>query len=315
MSHARFAVAALVAGLGFAAPAAAYTINSDVGYDGLRLDGYGSFGLNLLNDDATGAFASGDVDLFSALTGAATTLSGLISGYINESFAHYIENSAFPGLPAPGYDIVVQVLELDGAGNTLAQAGGLTAVTDFDFVMPTYGVMQIDAADLTLMKTNNILEDVMLHEMMHALGFGGFYWSANGVLASAGEYIGASGLSAYEMEYVPGASFIPLEDTGGSGTAGSHWDQEFFGDNAGGSTYDEELMTGFIGTSSFLSQTSIFSLQDIGYALGDTVAALNAGPLYYYEPPVSAVPVPAAGGLLASALLGLGVVRRRRRAA
>jgi hypothetical protein len=53
------------------------------------------------------------------------------------------------------------------------------------------------------------------------------------------------------------ADHIPVEDNGGSGTAGSHWDEE---------ALTNELMTGYINTNgNYLSKFSVMSLADLGY--------------------------------------------------
>lgn len=49
---------------------------------------------------------------------------------------------------------------------------------------------------------------ILLHEMLHALGFVEGVFQANGNLATSGQYIGHA-LAAYEME-VPNAPYIPL---------------------------------------------------------------------------------------------------------
>jgi hypothetical protein len=51
---------------------------------------------------------------------------------------------------------------------------------------------------------------------------------------------------------------VPLEQTGGSGTAGSHWDEEIF---------KNELMTGYIDSSNYISDVTWASLSDLGYTL------------------------------------------------
>ena len=49
---------------------------------------------------------------------------------------------------------------------------------------------------------------------------------------------------------------INVETEGGSGTAGSHWDD---------ATYGNELMTGYIDQSNYFSSMSAASFGDLGY--------------------------------------------------
>jgi hypothetical protein len=62
---------------------------------------------------------------------------------------------------------------------------------------------------------------------------------------------------------------VPLEDTGGSGTAGSHWDEATLAPN--GQLMSNELMTGFFvpGETTLLSDTTIGALADLGYHVQD----------------------------------------------
>ena len=49
---------------------------------------------------------------------------------------------------------------------------------------------------------------------------------------------------------------VPIETDGGPGTAGGHWDDELF---------EDELMTGFISDTNYVSSMTIANLEDIGY--------------------------------------------------
>jgi len=138
------------------------------------------------------------------------------------------------------------------------------------------------------------------HELGHSLGIGtlwednevysdGVVGNSNRTLAggTAGEYVGAAGLSAFRSEFsLPAATFVPVELDGGGGTAHGHWNETTeigietdpevdvndlaptpivtSGDNAGESL-NNELMTGLLSGSAFLSDTSIQSLYDIGF--------------------------------------------------
>ncbi|SFI62632.1 leishmanolysin-related zinc metalloendopeptidase [Albimonas pacifica] len=311
MSCFRPVAAALAASLWLAAPAAAYTVNPGGGaYDALKIDGYGTFQANLLASADTQPLTS---EIVAAATQAKTTLDGLITGYATQTLGAFYDTYGLGGAPALGYDFEFRLTDLDGDGGTLAQALVYTPITDGDFVLPYAARIEIDAADLTLMNDASILADVLLHEMIHGLGFSSYFWEANGLLAAPDAYVGSYALAAYDLEYPSAGGFIPLEDVGGAGTAGSHWDEEGFGNSASDSSFSGELMTGFIGAEGFLSQTSIFSLQDIGYALGGSLS--YTGPFGTITAYAAPVPVPAAGGLLASALLGLAYVKRRRREA
>jgi hypothetical protein len=165
------------------------------------------------------------------------------------------------------------------------------------------------------------------HEIGHALGIGtlwednevyndGVDGNSNRTLAGgiAGQYTGAAALAAYQNEFSPGAAFIPVELDGGEGTAHGHWNEAadnfaienvagfdtdpgdgsaaltvLSGPNAGQSM-DNELMTGVLSGSGFLSNTTIQSMYDIGFTV---------------------VPEPASTFLFALSSIGLWVRRRR----
>lgn len=206
--------------------------------------------------------------------------------------------------------IDVTLHNIDGPGNILGGAATTNYWNDTIYKTALSGVMEFDTSDLGSMSSER-LEFLILHEMAHVLGFNPSMWEVNGVVsgfvdvADPGvdyylEYIGEDGLAAYNIENGSSATFIGLEDEGSSGTRGAHWNEETFL----GSFSDQgnpELMTGWLGASAYLSQTTLFSLQDVGWALASYAT--------------QEVPVPAAGGLLAAAVLALGGMRSRRRRA
>jgi len=180
--------------------------------------------------------------------------------------------------------ILVTVEPIDGAGNVIGaaapcyirSAGNITAM----------GRMQFDSDDLASIESAGLLEQVILHEMAHVLGFGTL-WPLDGVLADSGgtdpHFTGALALVAFNAAggsgYVDGLK-VPVENTGGLGTADAHWRESVFG---------AELMTGFVQQGfNPLSRVSVASMADIGYVvnqagadpytLGAALRALGAGP-------------------------------------
>jgi hypothetical protein len=154
--------------------------------------------------------------------------------------------------------IDASVVAIDGAGGILGQAGP----NDFrsGTSLPDHGTMQFDSADVASMYGNGTLLDVILHEMGHVLGIGTL-WTTKGLKASGSfSYTGANGIAEYKvLSGNPGATSVPLETTGGSGTAGAHWSEAVFGN---------ELMTGFLGNGfNPLSRLTIASLKDLGYSV------------------------------------------------
>ena len=116
--------------------------------------------------------------------------------------------------------------------------------------------MQFDVADALTYSSLGLWDDIVIHEFMHVLGFGSLWNYGSHSLVSGTEYAGAQGVAAYQAATGTSATFIPVEDGGGSGTAGSHWDEE---------ALSNELMTGYINGDNYLSKFSVMSLADLGY--------------------------------------------------
>jgi hypothetical protein len=156
--------------------------------------------------------------------------------------------------------INVSVDYIDGPGGTSAAAspdafrpGGS---------LPYLGSVYFDSADINSFLSAGTLDDLALHEMGHVLGFIGPLFSQRGLVDPSNpyHYTGANALARYRELTSSNASFIPLEQGGGSGTAGSHWSESIFG---------TELMTGYASPSQAqpLSAMTIGALQDLGYSV------------------------------------------------
>ena len=159
--------------------------------------------------------------------------------------------------------ITANVKFIDGPGGILGQATPNLFRSAPSF-LPYTGTMTFDSSDLANMASNGTLFYVILHEMGHVLGIGTLWSTLHLTAGSGSQYIGQGALNAYHQLGAGGASFVPLETSGGSGTAGVHWSEAAFGN---------ELMTGFIsGAPDPLSILTIGALQDLGYTVNYAAA-------------------------------------------
>jgi len=173
-----------------------------------------------------------------------------------------------PKIQRPVDDILILVTlkRIDGVGGILG--GSAPCFVRSTSHLPILGLMQFDTDDLDLLASGGLLTQVITHEMGHVLGFGTI-WSALGLLAepslSGGadpHFTGARARTAFDA--VGGNSYtaslkVPVENTGGAGTADAHWRESVFGN---------ELMTGFVQAGvNPLSRVSVASMADLGYTV------------------------------------------------
>jgi subtilisin family serine protease len=183
--------------------------------------------------------------------------------------------------PATGQvidDILIQATAptIDGAGGILGQAGP-TAMRQGSKGLPWKGIMEFDSADVAAMEADGTFKDVILHEMAHVLGFGTL-WTNFGLLQGGGTsnplYVGANALREYRSIFgVPSATGVPVENSGGPGTADGHWRESIF---------KTELMTGYAspaGTLMPISRVTVGQFQDLGYQVNYTRADTYTKPL------------------------------------
>lgn len=168
--------------------------------------------------------------------------------------------------------ILADGADIDGPSGILGQAGptrlrpqsaGKAAF------LPAKGRMSFDTADLKQMERDRTLNDVIAHEMGHVLGIG-TVWKPKKLLKSAGTdnpaFAGKGAMREYRALRGSGARSkqVPVENTGGPGTADSHWRETVF---------RNELMSGFISAAgNALSRMTVASLEDLGYAVDFSMA-------------------------------------------
>jgi hypothetical protein len=170
-------------------------------------------------------------------------------------------------------DIVISVStgRIDGqgnplTGNVLAQTGNIV-VRDAGTInewLPLTASIKLDSTDLKSPDLAGTWDAIILHEMGHALGFAGYIFQQLGLVDGSGNFIGANAVAAY-------GGTVPLEHGGGSGTAGSHWDEATFQPSGALTPMSNELMTGYFtpGEETDLSDTTVGALADLGYTVQD----------------------------------------------
>ena len=187
-----------------------------------------------------------------------------------------------PGLPTNFSekidDIVIfaTVTPIDGPNNILGSAFPCFIRDEAPNQQTLIGIMRFDSDDMEGMILRGNFNDVITHEMLHVVGIGtlwDFYHLREGAKTPQTRYTGALGVggcvSVGGTAVCPG--FVPLENTGGPGTADSHWNEVVF---------FNELMTGFVNTRSTVptgllnpfSLMSVQSLADLGYVVNQKAA-------------------------------------------
>jgi hypothetical protein len=184
--------------------------------------------------------------LHNAFTSAANFYVSLISGDVPDV------KVVGKGGPQTVDDIVINasLTNIDGINGILGQAGP-TAVRS-NGSLPATATMQFDIADAANFDAQHLFDDIVFHEMGHSLGFGSI-WDRLGLVDSNSHFTGA-----LANAHAVGGGPILVETDGGSGTAGSHWDE---------TTYVNEIMTGYIDDPNYLSDMTAASYGVLGYQL------------------------------------------------
>jgi hypothetical protein len=193
--------------------------------------------------------------------------------------------------------ILAQGVPIDGPGRILGQAGPThlrPASAGAAAFLTAKGIMSFDTADLAKMEADSTLNDVITHEMGHVLGIGTI-WDLKGLLRRGGTsnptFAGVGAMEEYRVLCGAGRRRrVPVENTGGPGTADGHWRETIF---------RNELMSGFIAApGNPLSRMTVASLSDLGYqvdldaaepyVLPNLLALAEAGALVAHIAPLDA---------------------------
>jgi hypothetical protein len=213
---------------------------------------------------------------------AADLLSTIITGDV-EDFDGLVlfPDVGLVNVTAEDIELTVSLEDIDGVSGTLGSAGPTVLRGGTDAPLPVTGVITIDSSDVGNLIAQGDLDGVVLHEMIHTLGVGTIWESAPlDLLVDLDPnttdtitdfyYTGTNGVfewennpdfaAAYAAAVTAGTADngVPVENDGGEGTAGGHWDEDVFG---------TELLTGFYNSfvENPLSNLTIAALEDLGY--------------------------------------------------
>ncbi|MGH7674054.1 MAG: leishmanolysin-related zinc metalloendopeptidase [Gemmatimonadales bacterium] len=203
-----------------------------------------------------------------AFTNAAGRWQTLITGDVADLFVSAPAGTCGANSPVINEtvdDIIIfaTIEAIDGPGSVLAQAG--PCYIRVPGSLPIVGRMRFDSDDVPGLELGGQLQDVILHEMGHVLGYG-VNWASLGLLADTGTadpyFTGVQARQAFDSigPSYAGGNEVPVEDQGGAGTRNAHWRELVF---------NRELMTGFLdaGVANPLSVVSVASMADLGYAV------------------------------------------------
>jgi hypothetical protein len=207
-----------------------------------------------------------------AFANAEARWESLINGDLEDIQLSSSPGDCGPGSPAINENIddlliLVTLDSIDGPGNVLGSAGPCFIRNTNS--LSVLGTMVFDTTDLQDVQSAGLLNALILHEMAHVIGFGSL-WPTDSLLADPSlpptngtdpHFIGAQAITAFNG--IGGSGYtgakVPVEDSGGEGTADGHWRE---------SVFSNELMTGFINIGQNpLSVVTVASLADEGYTV------------------------------------------------
>lgn len=172
-----------------------------------------------------------------------------------------------PGISQAVDDLVIDVaiVDLDGLGGVLAQAG--PCAVRQGSLLPAYGIVQLDRLDVALLQEQGRLLPAVVHEYGHVLGFGSLWvlrQLIQGIEGQDPRYQGLQGNTAFrnvqiESGVTPIENQVPIENQGNPGNRDAHWRESVLG---------QELMTGSLNLGAIpLSIITAGAIADLGYRI------------------------------------------------
>lgn len=204
--------------------------------------------------------AGSDPRMLAAAQRAAALWQQTITGDVNDARVRLNANSCGnqDAVDETVDDLVIFVgtQSIDGPGKVLGQSGPCTYRAQG--YQPSSATLVLDTADIAGLSDDQ-LTSLLAHEMGHSLGIGTM-WDITGLIGGTDTDPRFKGPAANaEYAALGGSGGVPLENTGGEGTALAHWREK---------TFTSELMTGWLERGvNPLGRVTVASLADLGYTV------------------------------------------------
>jgi leishmanolysin len=183
-------------------------------------------------------------------------------------------NPKFTGKPIE-QDLVITIKPHNESSGWFAAAGACLA--DSSTGRPVMGAVYLNYQHIRISEVNKYyLPGVFIHELMHVMGFSGGFMDQRGLLkqikhgSTTRTAVVSDRVVKHAREYFncPELEGVPVENGGGGGSAGSHWEKTIF---------PAEVMNPQVSFPMKVSELTIMLLEDLGWYKG-----VNAHENYTY---------------------------------
>ena len=163
-------------------------------------------------------------------------------------------------------DLVIVIKPHNESSSWFAAAG--SCIADSSTGRPVMGAVYLNYQHINVSEVNKYyLPGVFIHELMHVLGFSGHYMERKGLVKEIQHgntkrmAIVSERVVNYAREYFgcPELEGVPLENGGGGGSAGSHWEKTMF---------PAEVMNPQVSSPMKISELTIMLMEDLGWYKG-----------------------------------------------
>lgn len=167
-----------------------------------------------------------------------------------------IPDSIVEGQSIDDLSINIQTGPIDGERGTLGAAwiGQTNSETGFTNI----GNIWVDIDDANRLLNEGRFDDLILHEMIHVLGFISTGDMTDTLVNESNQYIGTNGLEAFQQGINRG-DYNSDHDLLINWETGMHWEQDDL------ALPQDELMTGTSDETNHLSTVTLAAIEDLGY--------------------------------------------------